>query len=202
MNNERVIFGIGGVVLGGIAGTLMTTAYLKKAFEDKLNEAVADVKSVYMSRYEATVSAEEALDDKVTVDNSIESVEEEVSESEFDVDAYETMLRETSKTKIVDEVDPLSYIHVIDLDSFLVEPDPDWPDWEKVSLMYFEEDDTLCDHNYMFITEADSVVGPDFREWFGQLSEDENTVFIRNENTRTDYEVMREEGTYLDAAGS
>ena len=199
MNNERVIFGIGGVVLGGIAGTLMTTAYLKKAFEDKLNEAVADVKSVYMSRYEATVSAEEALDDKVTVDNSIESVEEEVSESEFDVDAYETMLRETAKTTIVDEVEPLSYIHVIDLDSFLEEPEPDW---DKVSLMYFEDDDTLCDPNYMLISKADTIVGPDFREWFGQLSEDENTVFIRNDNTRTDYEVMREEGTYLDAAGS
>lgn len=175
----------------------MTTAYLKKAFEDKLNEAVADVKSVYMSRYEATVSAEEALDDKVTVDNSIESVEEEVSESEFDVDAYETMLRETSKTKIVDEAAPLSYIHVIDLDSFLEEPEPDW---DKVSLMYFEEDDTLCDPNYMLISHG--LIGPDFREWFGQLSEDENTVFIRNDNTRTDYEVMREEGTYLDAAGS
>ena len=177
----------------------MTTAYLKKAFEDKLNEAVADVKSVYMSRYEATVSAEEALDDKVTVDKSIESVEEEVSESEFDVDAYETMLRETSKTTIVDEVEPLSYIHVIDLDSFLEEPEPDW---DKVSLMYFEDDDTLCDPNYMLISKADTIVGPDFREWFGQLSEDENTVFIRNDNTRTDYEVMREEGTYLDAAGS
>ena len=177
----------------------MTTAYLKKAFEDKLNEAVADVKSVYMSRYEATVSAEEVLDDKVTVDKSIESVEEEVSESEFDVDAYETMLRETSKTKIVDEAEPLSYIHVIDLDSFLEEPEPDW---DKVSLMYFEGDDILCDPNYMLISKADTIVGPDFRKWFGLFSEDENTVFIRNDNTRTDYEVMREEGTYLDAAGS
>ena len=201
MNNERVIFGIGGVVVGGIAGTLITTAYLKKAFEDKLNEAVADVKSVYMSRYEATVSAEEALDDKVTVEETIESVEEEASESEFDVDAYETVLRESRKTKVVDEVDPLSYIHVIDLDTFLEEPEPDW---DKMSLMYFEEDDTLCDHNYMLISlvVARGIVGPEFREWFGQLSEDENTVFIRNENTRTDYEVMREEGTYLDAAGT
>lgn len=198
MNNERVIFGIGGLVVGGIAGTLITTAYLKKAFEDKLNEAVSDVKSVYMSRYEATVSAEEALDDKVTVEETIESAEE-VAETEFDVDAYETMLRETTKTTIVDEVEPLSYIHVIDLDSFLEEPEPDW---DKMSLMYFEEDDALCDPNYMLISKADTIVGPDFREWFGQLSEDENTVFIRNDNTRTDYEVMREEGTYLDAAGS
>lgn len=198
MSNERVIFGIGGLVVGGIAGTLITTAYLKKAFEDKLNEAVNDVKSVYMSRYEATVSAEEALDDKVTVEETIESVEED-TETEFDVDAYETMLEESRKPAVVDEVDPLSYIHVIDLDTFLEEPEPDW---DKMSLMYFEEDNTLCDPNYMIISKTDSIVGPEFREWFGQLSEDENTVFIRNDSTRTDYEVMREEGTYLDAAGS
>lgn len=198
MNNERVIFGVGGLVVGGIAGTLITTAYLKKAFEDKLNEAVSDVKSVYMSRYEATLCSEETLDDKVTVEKSIESVEED-TEPDFDVDAYETMLRESSKATNVDEVDPLSYIHVIDLDSFLEEPEPDW---DKVSLMYFEEDDTLCDPNYMLISKADTIVGPDFREWFGHMSEDENTVFIRNDNTRTDYEVMREEGTYLNAAGS
>lgn len=198
MNNERVIFGIGGLVVGGIAGTLITTAYLKKAFEDKLNEAVNDVKSVYMSRYEATVSAEEALDDKVTVEETIESVEED-TETEFDVDAYETMLEESRKPTVVDEVDPLSYIHVIDLDTFLEEPEPDW---DKVSLMYFERDGILCDPNYMLIRKADTIVGPDFRDWFGMFSEDENTVFIRNDNTRTDYEVMREEGTYLDAAGS
>lgn len=198
MKNERVIFAIGGVVVGGIAGTLMTTAYLKKAFEDKLNEAVAEVKSVYMSRYEATVSDEEALDDKVTVEETIESVEE-ATETKFDVDAYEAMLREGRKPQTVDEVDPSTYIHVIDLDTFLEEPEPDW---DKVSLMYFEEDDTLCDPNYMFVNKADTIVGPDFRKWFGLFSEDENTVFIRNDNTRTDYEVMREEGTYLDAAGT
>ena len=66
--------------------------------------------------------------------------------------------------------------------------------------MYFEDYDTLCDHNYMLVSLG--LVGPEFRGWFGQLSEDENTVFIRNDNTKTDYEVMREEGTYLDAAGS
>lgn len=61
--------------------------------------------------------------------------------------------------------------------------------FEKEVLCYYEEDEVLVDENEDIIMVSDTI-GLDALDSFGELSEDPDIVYIRNEKMGTDYEVM------------
>lgn len=65
--------------------------------------------------------------------------------------------------------------------------------YSQTSLVYFSADDVLCDGNQVPIYNADKVVG---RLEFGRGSGDSDTVYIRNESLKSEYEVTRDYGSY------
>lgn len=69
-------------------------------------------------------------------------------------------------------------------------------DFAQEQLTYYEEDDTLCNSRDDVITDVVPMVGVDCLNKFGYGSEDENTVYVRNENFNADYEIVRTNGKY------
>jgi hypothetical protein len=64
------------------------------------------------------------------------------------------------------------------------------------TLTYYAGDDTLVDTRDQVIDNTEYTVGDDNLLRFGHGSGDENVVYIRNERTGTDFEVIRDPNSY------
>lgn len=72
----------------------------------------------------------------------------------------------------------------------------DNPEHEKITITYYEGDDTLTDDQDEVIPDEESLVGPEALTSFGKESGDTNIVYIRNERLATDFEVVSDSRTY------
>lgn len=81
--------------------------------------------------------------------------------------------------------------YVISIEEYMTTED----DFAKVSLSFYEGDETLCDENERVITDV-SRVGHDNLHRFGDHSDNKDIVYIRNSVHGVDYEVLREPGKY------
>lgn len=97
---------------------------------------------------------------------------------------YEAASREYSGTTMK--------MYVIPLDSFVDE----MIGYDKITLGYYAEDDVLVDDNEDIIDDVDYVIGHAALERFGDGSEDDDIVYVRNERTGADYEVIRHHKSY------
>jgi hypothetical protein len=68
----------------------------------------------------------------------------------------------------------------------------------QYTLTYYEGDDILAEQDDSVVNEVESIVGNDNLSRFGHGSRDPNIVYIRNERTEADYEVVRSSGKYVD----
>lgn len=68
--------------------------------------------------------------------------------------------------------------------------------YEKVSLEYFEGDDTLIDERKRPIPRPRDIVGPTALFNFGFLSKDPSVVYVRDETKDIDFEISRNSGKY------
>lgn len=69
-------------------------------------------------------------------------------------------------------------------------------EFSKITITYYEGDDTLADDRDGILPDIDSVIGRDAVHNFGADSDNKDIVYIRNEALTTDFEVVREEGSY------
>lgn len=69
-------------------------------------------------------------------------------------------------------------------------------DFDKLTLTYFEEDDTLVDERQSPIPEVEKLVTRFALSHFGDGSEDENIVYVRNHHIQTDFEICLEQTSY------
>lgn len=72
------------------------------------------------------------------------------------------------------------------------------PHFEKLTVTYWEGDDTLADDRESPVPDGavDEVIGAANLEKFGLRSGDANIVYVRNEKTSVDYEVIRDKRKY------
>lgn len=66
-------------------------------------------------------------------------------------------------------------------------------DWKTVSLTYYA-DDILEDEKYNIITDRDNLIGRKALTTFGEYEDD--SVFVRNERLKTDFEILKDYRTY------
>lgn len=74
----------------------------------------------------------------------------------------------------------------------------EFDDYEQISLTYYA-DHILADDMDELVENLDEVVGFDSLNHFGEYEED--TVFVRNDRLRCDYEICRDLRTYSDVVG-
>lgn len=70
----------------------------------------------------------------------------------------------------------------------------------QTTLTYFEGDDVLAESDDSVVFEVEAVVGMDNLGRFGHGSRSPNVVYIRNERTESDYEVVKTDGSYSEIA--
>lgn len=72
--------------------------------------------------------------------------------------------------------------------------------YETVSLTYFNDGVLTTDYDNEEVDYVDDVVGLDSFEHFGEYEND--TVFVRNDRLKVDYEIMRDNRNYSDVVNT
>lgn len=67
--------------------------------------------------------------------------------------------------------------------------------YDQITLTYYMGDDIVTDDQDVPVYRPQNIIG-EVRDLFGHGSQDPNVVYIRNENLRAEYEVLRDNGSY------
>lgn len=177
---------------GAAVGSVVTWKFIKTKYEQLAQEEIDSVKAVYCPREEEPESE--------TPDNN---VEKGYIPNTTDLNTYSDTLASqgytdyanakdgvVNTTKPVEEVDDMERPYVISYEDF-----GELDGYRIVSLLYFN-DGVLTDDQYEPVEDADSIVGLDSLEHFGD--EEDDSVFVRNDKRKTDYEILKDERNYAD----
>lgn len=69
-------------------------------------------------------------------------------------------------------------------------------DFEKITVTYYEGDEVLVDERDEVIHDLEGTVSSSCLNFFGQGSNDDSIVYVRNEKLEVDFEVVRHQGRY------
>ena len=173
-------------VVGAAAGSVIAWKVTANRYERMCDEAIADVKA----RYSVPKAAEEVTEEAKTDD-------EEKSDDE-EPDAVDTYIDIASSYSSDDggKENKRNMIkpHIIPLEEF------DTFGYKTATLTYYS-DGVLADEWDRVIKNADDIVGEDFEEHFSDDNDDGDAVYVRNDDLKCDFEILRDLQTYAEAMG-
>lgn len=180
MNNKvlcAVAFSLGAAI-GSLVTYKAVAAKLAKDFEERVDQEVKAAKEFYSGK-ESESSDEEAEDDSEDEDRPDPRNEE--------LDRYKKL---TQNYINEEDNEPMYEPTVIPPDQF-----GELADYDTVSLTYYA-DGVLTDEADEPIEDVDDIIGIDSLNHFGEFEDD--SVFVRNDAMKTDYEILRDSRMYSD----
>ena len=183
MNNAiKIIFAFS---LGAAAGSFVASRVLKSKYERITQEEI--------DAYKEYVKARNG-DDK---EKSETPAEEDTDESDQIVETMTDLLSpyksEDSRKEDGRKLKQAYNIRVISPEEY-----DELPDYEKKSLTYYA-DGVIADEWDNVLKNAEDLIGENIEDHFGEY--DEDSVFVRNDELKCDFEILRDLQTYSDAMG-
>lgn len=182
-------------VVGAAAGSAATWLYAKKYYERIAQEEIDSVKAVFSERKPDTV----VKNNNVQEENQHKA---DIAKLKPDLVNYAAKLQEEGYTnytkhseKIIEEKDvPMPN------KPYIISPEEfgESGNYTQISLTYYS-DGVLADDEDEIIEDIDDTVGEDFANHFGDYEDD--SVFVRNDRLRCDYEILKDNRSYHDVAG-
>ncbi len=174
--------------LGAFTGGAVTWCFIKNKYEQLANDEIESVKSSFhhavqaVEKYQGGNEPEDVVQDEKEIPRKKSSASDAVP--------YNTFFGDTEKTSLSRNGSEHPYI---------ISPDffGEYEDYEPITLIYYA-DGILADEDGDVIDDVNEVVGLDSLSHFGEYEDD--TVFIRNDILKCDYEVLRDERNYSDIA--
>lgn len=218
--NKQVWERLGYVVAGAIVGSAATYAVVRKRlalkYRDIAEDEIASVKESYdllykQGEYSDPKKAFEAFKGRVEELDSYEGMldengyfkeelldegeEEDVKKPDImddgrpdpEIIAKKEDTRERPP-RVVGGADP----YVITVEEFM----QDNEDYSKITVTYYEYDNTLSSEDDSIIQTHEKFLGMDFMNYIGWESGSDHTVYVRNDNLSSDYEILVDPGSY------
>lgn len=196
--NALVIGGIAGVSLcvGAAVGHILTKKRLQTKYADLAQQEIAEARAFYnkMAKEEIAVPGLVGLDEATVALAAYQGKDEpeveyavttsNVFASPHDYDEFD--VEEEMKTRTLFEP------YVINHDEFMQAE----PEYDQTSLTYYAGDEVLSDERDTPIEIIEETVGTANLEKFGHGSGDANTVFIRNDRLKMDFEIVKSTGKF------
>jgi hypothetical protein len=175
---------------GAITGVAATYRYISKTYSqiaaEEVNEAQKHYRQKYLDQIKADLATEKAAD---------KLIHEGAVEAAVALTNYQG-LTATEKPKATrPAIHPGAKApYVIGVDEYMNTE----VGYDQVSLTYYEGDDVVVDITDTIVTinRVEETIGRDNLTRFGELSEDDNVVYIRCEKFNMDFEVTRSMGKY------
>ena len=186
MNNK--IAGFLMFASGAVVGSIATWMLVKTKYERIANEEIESVKEVYSKKEVAVKNIDTVQKD---------SDEVVVKPTIYETKEYLETIKENGyrKEENKEEGDP-------DMNDspYVISPDEfgNMDDHTCVSLSYYA-DGVLADDWDTVVIDQIEEVGPDIASHFGEYEED--TVYVRNEKLKVDYEICRDLRTFAEVMG-
>lgn len=186
--NSKLIY-ISMFAAGAVTGSAATWYYLKDKYAKLAQEEIDSVKERFEEiRAEKKIKAE---------------VKEREQERQTLVKKVEDILNENNYTdysKVSDKKEEEVDMHSTD-EPYVIPPEEfgEYSDYEQISLTYYS-DGVLTDEDDNIIDDVAGIVGAFFMDHFGEYEDD--SVFVRNDVTRCEYEILADERRYVDAVGN
>lgn len=206
--NKNIIRGFAIFVVGVGVGTGGTVLFLKNKYESIVQEEIASIREVAertnpVDGYPDSPNPSKVLvmsrDRYKKIARQYGSVESEAATTYFDpvetehpVDSDEEYDKCEDMSCGICIGSDTGAPYIISLEEF----SEGTTNFDKISICYYEDDDTLADENEEIITDVSTVIGDDALTSFGQDSEDPEVVYVRNEQMSIDYEVVRLSKSY------
>lgn len=164
---------------GAAIGSAVTWKILKTKYERLAQEEIDSVKEVFSRRAKQT----DELADNV------------------DQDRYENILKDEGyvQSSDIEEKEVPSKMRAVK--PYVITPEEfgDQDGYDISTLTYYS-DGVLTDDFDEVIEDIEGLVGEDSLEHFGEYEDD--SVFVRNDISRTDYEILRDERSYSEVVGT
>lgn len=197
-------------VLGTAVGTVATYELLKKKVDKIAEEECESLRASFANSVslQQQRKAKEEADDNSPIEDSAKSAQHSYSslsdayKKKEDISEVASRVRkdyshvENGEAAEVEYAKSESSDHDKPYVISQAEFDNDHPNYDKLSITYYEADDTLADEQEEIIDDPDTIVGEDTLKSFGKGSDDEDIVYARNDQLGIDYEISRVHGSY------
>lgn len=207
-----LLVGIGATSFGfGVASGFY---FAKEKYRQIADEEIAEMKQHYNAIHKVDTDPEE-LAQKYIIDEDTKAVNDILEKHNYITrEEYEEEQDDVPPKDVVVEESVFGETPGSDLDDFDVEAeaenrDPEIPyvihhdeymenahEFIQQTLTWYETDSVLADESDIPIEEIESHVGVDNLEKFGHGSQDRNVVYVRNERTEQDFEIIRSPGSF------
>ncbi len=182
--------------MGVIAGSLAAWQYAKKKYERIAQEEIDSVKEVFLKKETAPVQGHAEKREgstRKTPDIKTSSIKEKP-----DLTDYTMMIKnlgytgsENQEKRGKEEQSGMDKPYVITPEEF-----GEFEDYERISLTYYA-DQILADDDDELIENVEEIVGFESLSHFGEYEDD--SVFVRNDRLKCDYEILLDQRDYIDA---
>jgi hypothetical protein len=208
---SHVLVGVASAGVGAGVAHILT----KKHFQQVANEEIASVKAAY-SKVETVVEpAAEHLkkleEERAEVEKEIKDYTEDIKDLGYQQVSSEDMVDNTpegaeplkvgsrvGRYTVTNDVIPAEIDAPNPGRAYVIREDQyheDFDGYEKHSLVFYEEDDTLAMPDDRPVEDVDAMVGDGLTR-FGDGSNDKDIVYVRNQVQRTDFEIVRNKNSY------
>jgi hypothetical protein len=180
---------------GAAIGSAVTWKIVKDKYEKIVQEELDSIREVFG---DIPVDVQEDVDDddgeseyeQINWDDLEDLDEEEDAESDDDMSEYARLLNNYTKKEggaenMAKEPYVISPYDFGEIDGY-----------RTIDLTYYT-DGILEDEDGNIVTDADELIGPKALTTFGEYEDD--SVFVRNEGLRTDFEILKDYRTYDEA---
>lgn len=165
---------------GGVIGSAVTWKVVKTKYEKIANEEIESMREYYDKKKKKDILE--------AGDLTVQDIRNKVQELGY---ANEQWLRDNENSNEEEDEEIMDKPYVIP-------PEESWEqDYPTISLTYYEGDKVLANERNEMIANVDELVGEDFADHFGEYEED--SVFIRNDNHKVYYEILRDYGNYSES---
>ena len=168
-------------LIGAALGGLAAWKYAREKYEAIADEEIRSVKETFSRREPAVASSS-------TVETSEHSGESVLS--------YAEMLR--GEGYLPEETGRKEGSAIVNDKPYVISPEEfgELEGYERISLTYYA-DGILTDENDEEVDDIDEIVGTGSLKHFGEYEED--SVFVRNDRLKCDYEILLDQRPYADA---
>ena len=169
--------------VGAAVGSVVTWKLTQEYYKKLADKEIADVKEAYDRVFKI------AMKDEPEEEEEYQPTESDIRENESIIESQGY----TQYSNIARDVKKVERPYIITPDEF-----SELYDYETISLIHFA-DGVLTDDQYELVEDVDDVVGDDYAEHFGENEGDEDSVYVRNDRLKADFEIMRDLRTRSEA---
>lgn len=174
---------------------------IKKAVEEADPQNEDELRNALQGKVSYIRADQEAKQKFASAWSTVKDYSDEENANSMPVDIEEGFDEEFLETIEAETVEPgqVEPPHIISLSEFYNER----PEYDKITIEWYEEDNVYVDENEEIIDDISSYIGMNRDKLFKENGPDDDPdiQFVRNEQYGSDYEIVRHHMSYKEATG-